>query len=441
MNSKNVKVVDEHNIDRNANIMFAFDLEGSEYVTYWIERDETQNNIFVSKVIKNLDSTFNLLDIDDSMEKEKISDIIKSLIMTAVNSDKDKLDSNTVTLKDGKLINLMTVAFNKEQRVNVKKSYVTTVKKEVTKVVGEYYDVVIEAPVLLSEEEIFLSVTPVVSEEKTNEVVAPVAPTPVVSQKVLEEVPQFISAPVEQSPVLSTPVVDVANDGGSDDFVAFGTEMPVSTPPVISQPASTSVAVSVPEVSVSVVPETVPSVVSQPSVIESITNSQPVQDNVVQPTPTVVPSPVEPAPVLPIVEPSVQAAVAVESPKPVDTVEVPVVRATETPVDVSQPLMFMMDKETNLKKALGEAANSQAIPVENIQPVREFGVDEPVKNVIPVSQPVEAAIPQSEVTAEVKTTAAGFANSKFFMVVAVAFFLASCIFLGYEVFQYFQLTK
>ena len=39
------------------------------------------------------------------------------------------------------------------------------------------------------------------------------------------------------------------------------------------------------------------------------------------------------------------------------------------------------------------------------------------------------------------TNKAGFANSKFFMVVAVAFFLASCIFLGYEVFSYFQLTK
>ena len=39
------------------------------------------------------------------------------------------------------------------------------------------------------------------------------------------------------------------------------------------------------------------------------------------------------------------------------------------------------------------------------------------------------------------TKKAGFANSKFFMLVAIAFFLASCIFLGYEVFNYFQLTK
>ena len=40
MNNKIIKVIDEHNIDRTANIMFGFELEGSEYVTYWIERDE-----------------------------------------------------------------------------------------------------------------------------------------------------------------------------------------------------------------------------------------------------------------------------------------------------------------------------------------------------------------------------------------------------------------
>ena len=35
----------------------------------------------------------------------------------------------------------------------------------------------------------------------------------------------------------------------------------------------------------------------------------------------------------------------------------------------------------------------------------------------------------------------GFANNKFFMVIAIMFFVASCVFLGYEVFNYFQVTK
>ena len=130
MNNKNIKIVDEHGIDRNANVMFAFGLSGSEYVTYWIERDEDNANIFVSKIIKNIDGTFNMLDIDDSMEKAKLSDIIKTLITTAVNDEADKLSETFVTLVDGKRVDFIAVSFNKEQRINVQKTYITTVKKK-----------------------------------------------------------------------------------------------------------------------------------------------------------------------------------------------------------------------------------------------------------------------------------------------------------------------
>ena len=61
-------------------------------------------------------------------------------------------------------------------------------------------------------------------------------------------------------------------------------------------------------------------------------------------------------------------------------------------------------------------------------------VVQPAPVVPPVQQP---AVVQSD--PKVLTKKAGFANSKFFMVVAIAFFVASCVFLGYEVFQYFQI--
>ena len=54
-------------------------------------------------------------------------------------------------------------------------------------------------------------------------------------------------------------------------------------------------------------------------------------------------------------------------------------------------------------------------------------------NTPPVEQPAVAHMST--------TNKAGFASGKFFMVVAIAFFVASCVFLGYEVFHYFQLTK
>ena len=141
MNNKNIKVVDEHSIDRDANIIFALDLDGSEYVVYWIKRDEDNGNIFVSKVIKNLDGTFNMLNIDDSMEKTKLSDIVKELITTSVNSSDDRLNGTSLTLSDGKMAKFITVLFNKEQNINVQKTYITTVKMEVIRVTEKYFDV------------------------------------------------------------------------------------------------------------------------------------------------------------------------------------------------------------------------------------------------------------------------------------------------------------
>lgn len=378
MNNKNIKVVDEHNIDRNANVMFGFDLEGSEYVSYWIERDVENSNIFISKVIKNIDGTYNMMDIEDTAEKSKLTEILKSLITNAVESQNDKLAGNSVTLADGKVVKFIPVSFNKEQRLNVQKTYVTTVKKEVVRVAEKYYyvEVVLEQPKV--EENIFPTIPSVT--EPVNEVFPEVPVTPV---------PAVAPAPVV-APVVETPVVAPA---------------PVMSEPVVPEP------VAVQPTPIQVVPT---EVTPAPAVVEPITVAP------VQPTPVVTEAPVtEPTVVQPVPEPA--------------SVVMP---------DPNQPLVFNASKETNLNAALGEVASTTTIPVENIQPVRDFGVDTPVQPT-PVVTPAVAPMQQPEVPVQgpVLTKKAGFADSKFFMVVAVAFFLASCIFLGYEVFSYFQITK
>lgn len=389
MKNRNVKVIDEHNIDRNANVMFALELDGSEYVVYWIERDQDSNNVFVSKVLKNIDGTYNMLNIDDADKKKDVSEIVKVLITNAVSDQSDKLVGTTTTLSNGKVVKFTDVSFNKEQNINVSKTYITTVKKEVTKVAENYYDVIVE-------------------ETKVADVLPSVSP---VAEPVVDIFPQVVT------PIVETPVM-------------------VSTPEPVVTPTPVVVA-----------PESVVAPVA-PSVVEPIT----VQTPIVEPTPIVVtPTPVsvqeptvglpqmpvtastEASPEINVVTPVVEPAVVVPTPVVTASVAEPVV--TEV-----QPLVFNASSETNLNAALGEVANSTAIPVENIQPVREFGVDAPIAQ--PSVQP-SVITPQPAVMNDnnVNTGKAGFANSKFFMVVAIAFFLASCIFLGYEVYNYFQLVK
>jgi len=402
MNNKVIKTIDEHNIDREAYVMFAFDLEGSEYVSYRISRDEEQDNLFISKVIKDIDGTFKMLNVDSSDEKARLNSIVMALVEGAVKNSADKLNGNSVTLSDGKVVKFIDVRFNKEQSIEVKKTYITTVKKEVSRVTEKYYDVVVvlEQPKV---EEVFPSITPV---------------TPVVEEvKVVEPVPTVvepITVPTVEAPinvsVVSQPVEPVA---------AVVQPTPVVTP-------VQSVIMSAPVV------EPVPTVVAPMPTVEDATNiiGQTVQ------------------PVAAVVEPVTVASTPVVQATPVQqvVVEPTVVAPTQVPASVvvtePQPLVFNAAKETNLNAALGEVANTATIPVENIQPVREFGVDTPVQQ--PVAQPtVVAPMVQSEVAGVSKklTKKAGYANSKFFMVVAISFFLASCIFLGYEVFNYFQLTK
>ena len=406
MKSRNVKVIDEHNIDRNANVVFAIELDGSEYVVYWIERDEESNNLFVSKVLKNIDGTYNMLNIDDEDKKKEISDIVKTLVSTSVTDQNDKMNGTMTTLSNGVVVKFVDVLFNKEQYINVPKTYITTVKKEVTKVAENYYDVVVEEAKV---EDVLTSVTPVT--ETVNEIFPqPVMPT-VVTEPVV--------APVAETPVVVAPVV----------------ETPVLVTPTVEVVPIAPVSVPVQEVVTQTVPQVAPTVVEPVSVVHPVEAPTPV----VNPTPftseTVQPAVVIPTPVVsaPVVTPTVETTAAVAS--------VPV---------TNQTLVFNAAKETNLNAALGEVANSTTIPVDNITPVREFGQDAPVAAPVVETPVVSALVVQSVGNTENGTQAtpvtpvspkAGFANSKFFMVVAVAFFLASCIFLGYEVYNYFQLVQ
>ena len=79
MSNKTIKLVDEHNIKREAKIITMIEYEGTEYVVYSIDRDEENANIFVSKLVK--EGNHLLLDeIQSTDVKEKIDNVVKEMI-------------------------------------------------------------------------------------------------------------------------------------------------------------------------------------------------------------------------------------------------------------------------------------------------------------------------------------------------------------------------
>jgi hypothetical protein len=410
MESKNIHLVDEHGANRDGNIICSMDIDGSDYVLYMIERDSESDNLFVSKLIKNTDGTSNMMNIESDDEKAKVVNVVKQLVTHSINNEADTLVGGKVTLSDGKEVKISSVLFNKEQNFMIPKAYITTVKKPVTKVCEDFYKV--EVPSKVEEETVEPVVSPVVDEVMPE--LETVKVEPVVDEVRSEEEKIMDSLAEGTQPVVPEVKVEepvqVAPAPVIEDAVP-PVEVKVETP-AVSLPETEDVDAKInviagPE---DVVPEVTPAVVPAVSV-------EPEEKDI----------PVIPAPVIPPVPPVVTPDVPKE--EPVTTIP----KAPEAP-----GLVFDASKETNLSLALGEVTTEKPLPVDNVETIREFGQDEPV-----MATPAAAVVPtpEEEVIPAPAKGRGGFANNKFFMVIAIAFFVAACVFLGYEVFQYFQLTK
>ena len=418
MENKSIKVIDEHNIDRVANVICAIDVDGSDYVVYSIERDSDNDNIFVSKLVKNINETSNVVNIDDSMEKDKLSSLVKELIKYAV--DNESLDQNErkISLPSGKVVNIIVAMIDKkEQNINVQKTYITTVKKAVTKVSEDFYkiesnsidvgsqmDNIFPDFGVPSEKEVtpLPDIVPNVAETNKEETINTI-PEP---QMIDSTIPNIINPVVENTP--STINNDLSNE--------------TSIPQNIVSPVVNDIKI-----------ETVPTMES------SVEHSQDLPHAV---------SP-EPVPVIqsPVLEPQILPSSIPSSPIPssepvIDKVETPASTFNFTPPVSDNKIVLDGSKESNLNEALGEVSTDKILATDNVEPIREFGVDDVKETSLPNStSSVDTVSVPDTPNSNTSSTIAGFANNKFFMVIAILFFVAACVFLGYEAFRYFQLTK
>ena len=401
--SKNIKVIDEHNIDRTANKICVVDVDGSDYIIYSIERDSDNDNIFVSKLLSNINGTSNMINIEDSMEKEKMASLVKELIKYDVDTEKDRLDTREIILASGKKISFVSKNIDKkEQNINVQKTYITTVKKAVTKVTEDFYDI---------KEEV-----------KVEEPVSDIFPTNDIPKETHEDIlPDIIpnivppvESPVVEAPKVEEPKVEVPNE--------VTPEIPsINIPNMEEKKMETPSSIGIKPVSERTVNDIQSTPVTEPVAI--LPTPEPVEKPVEVSIPV---TPVIPTPAVPPMPETVSAPV-VESP----IVSTPI----QTPVEKKENvLVFDGSKESNLNEALGEVSNDKTVLTQNVEPIREFGVDE-VKSV----EKSEPVVNTTQTNTNGKM--AGFANNKFFMVIAILFFVSACVFLGYEAFKYFSLVK
>ena len=460
MESKNVKIIDEHGIDRDANIICKFIVDNIDYVLYSIERDNENDNLFVSKLAKNNDGTSNMVNIEDNFEKSKINDIVKQLITYAINSEASVVNGS-VTLSDGKRIDISNVIFNKEQKINVPKTYVTTVKKSVTRVSEKFYKVENKPVTDLEKTVVFetLPETEINNNQTTNvesalemampelnlDQVVETKPEEAIENNlqssenipsdlgitldVQEKEPEIVSSPVPQV----EEVKEQINPSEVSTTQQFESEIKQVEPEVVIPKIITPVTNETKNPEAAPLEEVKPLVVedapAQVKETEVQTNEEIKSEELKDAMNIAATQQVqEVRNAAPLFENQVLPA-QVKSEIPVPSVD------TATPSISPEPkLFFDGTNESNLNKALDEVSEQKVVsaPQDGVQSLREFGTDE--------SQLVSNNEIHVEQNVKTLTRSKGFANNKFFMIIAIVFFLAACVFLGYEAFQYFQLT-
>ena len=364
-----------------------------------------------------------------------------------------------VVLPDGKNVEISSVLLNKEQSINVGKTYVTTVKKAVTKVSEDFYKVaeakkdeptsqIFEA----MKDDVFTSTDNNLESVKTEEQiqavvpelpkVEPIIPNPVVAGPSKEEVKQdaeiFFNQNEEKRDETVAPESPMV-ETNSNDFLTNNSSLTHIELPKVEQIIPNSVVAGPSKGEVKQDAETIfdqndekrdETVVPESPMVETNSNDFLTNNSSL--------THIE----LPKVEPIIPMPGAAELPKEEVKPSLESLQPSVLPLEQSvksdsseSKLFFDGSKETNLNMALGEVSEEKTLSTESegVQALRQFGSDEPV---LPPQDPV---LPVQE-DVKTLTRSRGFANNKFFAIIAIAFFVAACVFLGYEAFHYFQIA-
>lgn len=413
--------------------------------------------------------------------------------------------NNEIKLKNGVVVKLIDKDITGEQHMDVKKTYVATTKKEIVAKGIKYYQDKLNSVVMDKPEVESIDITPIMNvpmtevppvvEEAVSSQLSEVDNTiPNAVEEAKDEMPT-VEEITKQAPLYTEEPVKAEIESVPETPTTLEQDTPYSAP-TEEQPTSTPSAeepffntmnitlpsegltssvepIPTPEPSVEPIPEVnsmasampettsvAPSLPNEEPKVESVeTPAEPLNFNI--PTEPVVPTPMPmpedqehpvPTPLAeepffntmnitlpsegltsaqmstPTPEPIINTSV--DTPNPFSSINVETETPTVEPRSLGnqEPVVFDASKENNLLNALSDKtveASNKAMLLNNdsLNNVRDFG-EEPAK-----------------VNYQPNVRKAGFVNSKLLTVISILFFLASCGFLVYEIFNFINAKK
>ena len=78
-------IEDENGLSKEANIITVFDYMNKRYMLYAVSKDDNNDNILVSELVKDSDGYDMLKDIEDDSIKEELDEVIKRVLKKVEN--------------------------------------------------------------------------------------------------------------------------------------------------------------------------------------------------------------------------------------------------------------------------------------------------------------------------------------------------------------------
>ena len=74
------KVVDENNLEHDAEVITAFTYKNKDYLVYSVDSDEENSNILVSRLVKDSEGYDIIEDIQDNDERQEVQNAVKEIL-------------------------------------------------------------------------------------------------------------------------------------------------------------------------------------------------------------------------------------------------------------------------------------------------------------------------------------------------------------------------
>lgn len=212
-------IITKGNIDKQANIIIKFNFQSNDYIIYYVDENEDQAQIFVSKLLTNTEGKKFIESVDPNL-KSKLNNLVYNIVVKLITDHKKGIDASALIseLENREKIKLSNTLFPLYRQEYLQDSSVAITTKSLIKESTELFNVFIKEEI---EEPVWLEVKSEPSKEEAE------TKDTVTSTILPNNVTSTVVSPLPVEPVISSSIPNTIVEEKSNTL-----ELPTQNPQV-----------------------------------------------------------------------------------------------------------------------------------------------------------------------------------------------------------------